>query len=83
MLGQRSDVFTYLLKAVKLCSGKPFTNDLPLDLKAKATYKWRPCEGKHQQVPLAMTNSLWRASRFESYLGEIHRTGGLYDLFAL
>lgn len=58
MLDQRSDIFTYLLKTVRLCSEKPFTNNLPLDLKAKATYKWRPCEGKHQEVPLAMNDSL-------------------------
>jgi len=45
MLDQRSDIFTYLLKTVKLCSEKPFINNLPLDLKAKTTYKWRPCEG--------------------------------------
>lgn len=39
MLAQRSDIFTYLLKTVKLSSEKSFTINLPLDLKAKAIYK--------------------------------------------
>lgn len=58
MLDQRLDILTYLLKTVKLCSEKPFTDNLPLDLKAKAIYKWRPCERKHQEDPLAMNDNV-------------------------
>lgn len=57
MLDQRSCIFINLLETIKLCSKNPFTNK-SLDLKEKATYKWKPCEGKCQEVPLTMNYSL-------------------------
>lgn len=84
MLVERSCIFTYLLDTVKLCPEKLLANIPSLRFKGKKhTYEWRPCEGKRQEVLLAMNDSLQRVGCFESYLGEIYRAGGLYDPFAL